>query len=268
MTLGTLIAWGNHPETLWGRNLLITSDFPHYLREYVEKGLYRGDSLLMKGTGGICIFLNGAVGGLMTTSPSVTVTDPITGGEHRAPTFGKADAQGKQLAMLSLRAMKKPETIIENAGISLIAKTIFLPVNNKLFRLGASLGILNREFAGWMKMRSEVAVLKIGTLSFVTIPGEVYPEIINGGIEAPAGQDFQTGPVEVPPVREMMKGKHKFIIGLGNDEVGYIIPKSQWDTRKPFAYGKEKAQYGEINSLGPETGTIIHKALEKMLEEI
>ena len=38
-TLGTLVAWGNHPETLWSDNLYISSDFPHYLREGIEKGV-------------------------------------------------------------------------------------------------------------------------------------------------------------------------------------------------------------------------------------
>lgn len=268
LTLGTLVAWGDHPETLWGKNLLITSDFPHYLREYVEKGIYRGDSLIIKGTGGICLYVNGAVGGLMTTHPDLAVKDPLTGEEFKTPSFEKADAQGKQLAILALRAMENPDTRIEKAGISIIAKTVYLPVDNKLFRLGAAIGILNREFAGWMKMRSEVSAFKIGPIQFATLPGEVYPEIINGGVEAPPERDFLVDPVEVPPVRDMMKEKHKFILGLANDEVGYIIPRSQWDTRKPFAYGKEKAQYGEINSLGPETAPLLHSALKNILEEI
>ncbi|HUV01523.1 MAG TPA: hypothetical protein VMW32_11215, partial [Bacteroidales bacterium] len=44
-TLGSLIAWADHPETLWGKNLLITSDFPHYVREGVEKGVFNSDTL-------------------------------------------------------------------------------------------------------------------------------------------------------------------------------------------------------------------------------
>ena len=38
-TLGTLVTWGNHPETLGGDNSLLTSDFIHYLREGMEKGV-------------------------------------------------------------------------------------------------------------------------------------------------------------------------------------------------------------------------------------
>ena len=57
-TLGTLVAWGNHPETLWSDNLYISSDFPHYLREYVEKGVYNGDSLVQEGVGGVTVYLS------------------------------------------------------------------------------------------------------------------------------------------------------------------------------------------------------------------
>jgi len=47
-TLGTIINWANHPETLWSKNLLISSDFPHCVREALEKGVYDGDKLMYK----------------------------------------------------------------------------------------------------------------------------------------------------------------------------------------------------------------------------
>jgi len=40
-TLGVVVGWANHPETVWSRNLLISSDFPHYIREGIEKGLIK-----------------------------------------------------------------------------------------------------------------------------------------------------------------------------------------------------------------------------------
>jgi len=44
-TLGVIVAWANHPETLWSKNLYISSDFPHYVREYIEKGVYDREEL-------------------------------------------------------------------------------------------------------------------------------------------------------------------------------------------------------------------------------
>jgi hypothetical protein len=267
-TLGSLVAWGNHPETLWSQNLLISSDFPHFLREGVEKGVFIGDSLVKAGIGGICVYANGAVGGLMTTHPSLAVKHPFTGVELSEPTYEKAEAEGLQLSLIALNAMDSPAEIVDKATISLVVRTIPLKIDNTLFKLGAALGVMKRGTMGWMKMRSELAVVKIGPLSFVTVPGEIYPELVNGQVDAPEGNDFGIQPVEVPVIREMMPGKYKFILGLGNDEIGYIIPKSQWDVKAPFTYGREKAPYGEENSLGPETAGVIHRNLKEMLGEL
>jgi hypothetical protein len=99
------------------------------------------------------------------------------------------------------------------------------------------------------------------------VPGEIYPEIVNGGIERAPGADFDCDPVEVPPVRQLMPGRVKFVFGLANDEIGYIIPKSQWDRKPPYLYGSEKRVYGEINSLGPECGPTLHAAFQALAVE-
>lgn len=267
LTIGTLLAWSNHPETLWNNNLMITSDFPHYIRESIEHGIYLGDSLLIPGLGGLAIYMNGAIGGLMTTDPSFPITDPWTGKTFITPDFEKARSLGQQVAVSGLNALKQRDTVLFKGGIGLTARTINLPLDNPLFRLGAALGILDRGFSKWGYMRSEIAYFTIGPASFLTYPGEVYPELINGGIESPQGQDFIIAPEELPVARDMMKGKYKFIIGLGNDELGYIIPKSEWDEEAPFLYGEPESPYGEINSLGPETSPILHKEIQQMIRD-
>ena len=220
------------------------------------------------GIGGVAVYINGAVGGLMTTHPRLAIKDPFTGQEFKEPTFEKAEAQGKNLALLALNAMEKPVEKIDSAAISLVVRTIFLPIDNTMFELGTALGVLDRGTTGWMKMRSEVSVFKIGPISFATFPGEVYPEILNGGIESPEGQDFKIAPVEVPAVRELMPGKYKFVFGLANDEIGYIVPKSQWDEKAPWTYGRDGAPYGEVNSLGSETAPALHRHIREILGEL
>lgn len=266
--LGSLVAWADHPETLWSKNLLVSSDFPHFVREGVEKGVFNGDSLMKPGIGGICVYINGAVGGLMTTHPSLPVKDPFTGEEYNEPTFEKTEAQGKHLSLLALNAMENPSEVLESAGISVVVRTLPMKIDNPMFKLGAALGIMNRGTMSWMKMRSELAVINIGPISMVTIPGEIYPELVNGPIDAPDGNDFGIQPLEIPPIREMMPGKYKFIVGLANDEIGYIIPKSQWDEKAPYTYGRDNSPYGEENSLGSNTAKVIHSNLKEMLKEL
>jgi hypothetical protein len=268
-TIGTLVSWANHPETVWSKNLSITSDFPHYLREAIEKGIYRNGELEAEGVGGTTLYVNGAIGGLMTTDDVFSVKEPFGDESFVVPSFAKAKALGEQVALRVLHALSKGDCRqIEKASIRLRAKTIRLPMDNNLFKLGVLLGVLDRGVSGWFKMRSEIAAWTVDELSFLSVPGEIYPEIVQGGIEAPLGQDFPLDPIEIPPLRALMPGRTKILLGLGNDEIGYIIPKSEWDEAEPYLYGADESPYGEINSLGPETGPILHREIRQLLEEL
>jgi hypothetical protein len=267
-TLGTLVAWGNHPETLWSDNLFISSDFPHYVRECMEKGIYDGDTLVKPGVGGISVYINGAIGGLMTTRASMPLDDPFLDTTYTEASFDKAKAQGQRLAMLALNALENPDTLVEKANISLRATTIKLPLDNRTFRLAAMFGILDFGMTGWFKIRTELAAFTLGPASFLSVPGEIYPELVNGGVEAPHGQDFKIDPIESPSLRDLMPGKYRFVIGLANDEIGYILPKSQWDEEAPYTYSRDDAPYGEENSVGPETAPILYGEFKKILNDL
>ena len=71
-------------------------------------------------------------------------------------------------------------------------------------------------------------------------------------------------PVEVPPLRAFLPGRVKFVLGLANDEIGYIVPRSEWDRKPPYLYGSPKPPYGEVNSMGPETAPRLHAALREL----
>jgi len=99
-----------------------------------------------------------------------------------------------------------------------------------------------------------------------TIPGEIYPELINGGITLYPGADFPDAPFE-PTLRAHLKTKYQFVFGLANDELGYIIPKSEWDDQPPWLKNKKERWYGEVNSTGPETAGALMRALVKLIEQ-
>jgi hypothetical protein len=62
-----------------------------------------------------------------------------------------------------------------------------------------------------------------------------------------------------------MHGQYRFVFGLANDEIGYIIPKSQWDEKPPYAYDRKEPQYGEINSCGYDVAPVITSAFKELL---
>lgn len=255
-TIAIFVNWGNHPESLGGSNNYLTSDFPHWLREGVEKGVSEPNGV--EGFGGMCLYFQGMIGGLMT---QLHTTVPHRDGVRKfhEATFEKAEALGENLAIVACRALRSDLVWKnENPYISVAARTFLAPMEGQ-FKWAIRLGILHEGYYRGGKAKSEVNVVRIGDVMVLTTPGELYPEIVEGGIEALPGRDFEIDPIEVPPLREVMEEKARMalVIGLGNDEIGYIIPKSQWDNVEPWVHGKR--QYGEVNSGGTDVAPAIHR---------
>jgi hypothetical protein len=265
---GIFLNWGNHPETAGSNNLEITADFAHYWLQGIEEGITYDGEVKVPGIGGTAVFANGAIGGLMTSLRS-EIYDPWLDTSFKKSSFEKVRAQGNRLAKLVLDQIRDGEwETVENTSIKLRAKSFLFDLDNFIFKIGGALGVLDRGFVEFNKLRSEVNLLVIGPAWIVTLPGEINPELVNGGIEVPEGADFPEEPVELPVIRDMMKGKYNFVVGLGNDEVGYIMPKTHWDVDQPFTYDFKKRPYGEINSLGPESGPILHREVSGIIEDM
>ena len=78
-----------------------------------------------------------------------------------------------------------------------------------------------------------------------------------------------TGPTSPTPRSSrrryaLVTAKHRMVIGLANDEIGYILPKRLWDEQPPFAYGLTKPPYGEVNSVGPDTAPTLLAAFKRL----
>jgi len=261
-TIATVVCWGNHPETLDSRNPLLTADFCHYLREGLENGV--PDPKGCEGFGGMCLYFQGLIGGLMTQL-HMGVPDRNTQEILEAPTFEKAQALGENLAIECASLLRSEKAWPnETPAVAVAAKTIYAPMSGML-GWAITLGLAHPGWY-WGKARSEVNVIRIGEVEILTAPGELYPEIAVGGIEAKEGRDFAIDPVEVPPLYEQMDGRMNFMIGLANDEIGYMLPKSQWDAKPPHVYGKRP--YGEENSGGPEIGPTYHREASALLQRM
>jgi hypothetical protein len=267
-TVGSIVGWADHPETPWGQNTEITADFCGYLRRALEEGVIVNGRKIADGLGGTHLYVNGAIGGLMTTSPSVNVHDPYLDQDFQEPSHDKAQALGRQLVSRILpRLLDTNAVFADHLPLAIRARTIDVPVENKVFLLAGYLGLIDRGYVRWRTLRSEVALIQLGDASIACVPGEIYPEIVNGGIENAPGGDFQIEPVEVPPLRQLVPGRIKFVFGLANDEIGYLIPKSEWDEKPPYLYGADHAPYGEINSVGPNGAGAVHSALKRLCQE-
>lgn len=266
-TIATFVSWGNHPETLGGSNPIITADFVHWLQKGIEEGVPEPNGV--EGFGGMALFFQGQLGGLMNP---LSITVPHRDGEQffREHSFEKAESLGYNLAIVAANTLRSDRVWKnENPLLAVAARTAKAPMAGH-YKYAIMLGLIHEGYYWGGKAKTEINVIRIGEVTVLTVPGEIYPEIVEGGIEALPGNDFGlTEPVEVPPLRVFLEQETRMglVIGLANDQIGYIVPKSQWDTRPPHVYN-DRPQYGEGNSGGPEVAPAIHRESRRLLEEM
>ena len=254
-TIATLLSWGNHPEGFGSKNPMLSSDFAHYWREGVEAE-----------TGGMCLYFQGPVGGLMTPL-HLEVPEAGTGRVIKKDGLEKVTNLGKNLAARTVELLGSPDMQqMTDHRVAAVAKTVFITIDGT-YKYPIMFGLIH---PGWYngKAKTEVGALRIGDIEILTCPGEIYPEIVDGGIESPEGADFPGDPLEVPPLRSEMKGRVRMVFNLANDEVGYIVPRTQWDRRPPYTYGRSKAPYGEENSGGISVAAELHGASLEVIREL
>jgi len=261
-TLGTLVNWSSHPEALGGDNTQVTSDYVHYLRARMEERL-----------GGTSVFLVGSIGGLMTPL-GLKLTD-AKGQPIPADSFALAQAVGERAADAALEALRGGGRPSASSALAYRRATVYVPLENRLFRLALFLGVLDRRLYSHGEpatalfgddMESEVGHLVVGDAEALCVPGEIYPELVQGGIQEPQdpAADFP-GAARERALASLMKSDYPMILGLANDEIGYVIPRSEWDAKAPFAYGRKEGQYGEVNSVGPSAAGRLEEAFERLL---
>ncbi|NBR04736.1 MAG: hypothetical protein EBT92_03095 [Planctomycetes bacterium] len=269
--LGIVLFWHCHPETLGSGNKKLSSDFVGYTVKEI-----------MKQTQAEAIVFTGAVGGLMTSLKVSIKNDQ--GQNLNDGTYEKTERYGQLLANASLNSLRKAKAI-NLTPIVVRKKEILLPVDNPIYRLAKQMGVFKREIIDWdlqlnkhaslnqreekhPAAKTEVSVISLGELGIGCIPGEIYPELLLGKVATKPEKeaDYQDAPTEYDWFQKW-KMPYKTVIGLANDEIGYILPKKQWDEKPPFAYGSKSAPYGEINSLGPDTAFLIANAFKELLFE-
>ncbi|MDE2291293.1 MAG: hypothetical protein KGL53_04355 [Elusimicrobia bacterium] len=287
-TIGTLVRYSCHAEVLPPKNMLITADYPGALCARVEAK-----------EGGTCVFFQGTIGGLMT--PDVDVSGPLPSD------YKEMERVGDTLADDAVKALAEG-TRIASPEVSFSSRTILLPVENSrylLFLHALTFGHTLRDAEGdplpWWKawtltlrhlvffplperlrpwVDSEVSLVRLGPVKVLGIPGELFPELAIGGYDGsrrygrPLVSPTNPNPPKLseapkpPYLRELMRARYGIIVGLAGDEVGYIIPRYDFQaapTRSMLPKPKG-THYEETNSIGPRAAGIIVGAAEDLLK--
>jgi len=275
-SVATIVNWSCHPEVIGRENLLLSADYPGPLCARVEEK-----------TGGECLFFSGAIGGLMS---------PDTEKE----TFEEMGRIGTAVADAAL-ALKPSKS---GAGLSYRFERVRVPVENsryllflsaltsghKLYREDGS------EIAAWhawpMSLRhllfrlkpadrpwveTEVSVLDVGPARILGMPAEIFPELAIGGYDgkysygrplvSPKGpeRDLKNAP-QGPYLRDLIKAPVPMLVGLANDELGYLVPAYDFQVRPSKSMlPRLPGHYEETNSIGVSATKILTESAARLL---
>ncbi|MDX6767998.1 MAG: hypothetical protein SF051_00585, partial [Elusimicrobiota bacterium] len=146
-----------------------------------------------------------------------------------------------------------------------------LPLKHLVFRLGPG----DQPF-----VESEVSLVDAGPARLLGLPAEMFPETVLGGYDGrfafgrpvvtpgnPNPPDLAAAPAG-PYLRERVKAAAPMLVGLANDELGYVLPAYDFKANPSLSMTPKPAghHYEETNSIGPSATPILTEAADRLLE--
>lgn len=249
-----------HAECLGARTTVVSADFPAYMeREIVTQ------------TGGAnVVFINGAIGGLITCEKLDEVLRNFELGLEYVKEFGKDVGE----IVMSINN----ETALSPA-VNVKTEAIEISCDNTALILVRLLGVLNNDIAkdedGNISIISEVSYMELGNkqIGIYMIPGELSPELESGNFLSAEASANKTE-VKYKSLSEMTQCEHNFVLGLCNDELGYIIPENDFYLHEWLPYFNNavdesgRKHYEETNSLGPQAAGTILEAMDELISSV
>ncbi len=254
-----IVNFACHAEMLGSKTTSVSADFPAYMEQKIDRQ-----------TGGAdVVFINGAIGGLVTGAE----IDTFLRGE---PDYCIAHTKqfGEAVADLVTSITNKTELA---PIINIKSKAVSVKCDNIALLLVRFIGVLNNDIEKNsnkdISIITEVSFMELGAkqIGIYMIPGELSPELESGNFlsaqEAANGFD-----ADYTVLSEMSDCSHNFVLGLCNDEIGYIIPDNDFMLHEWLPYfntpydSAGRKHYEETNSLGPDTARYLLEATEELIK--
>ena len=163
------------------------------------------------------------------------------------------------------------------AVINVKNEQIKIPADNFVLILARLLKILNNDISRSKKrdtayIWSEVGYMELGCgeIGMFLIPGEIFPELYNGEF-LPAAESANGTEAHYKVLEAQSDAKHTFVVGLCNDELGYIIPDNDFLLNEglPYINGAKdrfgRNHYEETNSTGRHTARKILEETDRLI---
>ncbi|MCC6157421.1 MAG: hypothetical protein IT350_05160 [Deltaproteobacteria bacterium] len=202
--IATLTNWGCHPTTEGPPNRLISADYVGaYYRAIARDG------------GGMPMFINASIGAAI--QPDENWFKAKHPGKD-SQGFTWATAMGEELArrVFSLKAGAR-ELPVERIGVA--ERNFHVPMLSETYDLARKMDMMpNALPALGEEYHTLVTAVDLGALQIGTMPGEMSPQL---------GRQ----------IRAALGGEAQILVGLGQDWVGYLIDRDQYENPM-YAYEK------------------------------
>lgn len=251
-----LINFACHAELMGDKTQSISADFPCYMLREIENEATHA------------LYINGAIGGMISAKEIRKVY------RNEIDCVAYAKEFGKQLGELvnSMAEKTEIEPVINVKSVSVkIEATNFVLIFARLLK------VLNNDILRGKKRNvayigTEVGYLELGNkqIGAFLIPGELFPELWNG--EFFTAEESATGKnADYKVLRYMTDCTHNFVVGLCNDELGYILPDNDFllNEKTPYINSAKdrfgRGHYEETNSTGVKTARTILEEMDKLI---
>ncbi len=172
-TIATLVNWNTHPESMEDQNTVLTSDFPHAIRQSVEQRY-----------GGISLYINGAIGAAEIIGDTNNRNNdrirfdgrdyPLSRTSNRPVfTFERMEAIGRDVAKAAIAALDRGEWS-RSSRLELRKADLHGPMDNAGYQFLGRIGVFDTMVppADGSPSRFETTIyaLTLGDSQIVTTP--------------------------------------------------------------------------------------------------
>jgi hypothetical protein len=224
----TLVNYAVHPEVLGNKQGILSPDLCGPLYSKIEKE-----------TGGMALFMNGAIGGMVTADTRLEYGKEGQG-QKEDNSWQECIRIGELLASESLRIIQKAP-VLDNPAVFIASRPLTFPVESDIMRYIIQKSSMKYESFADNKVTTQLNLINIGPAQILTVPGEAMPNV---GYY----------------VKRNMNTTMPFLFGLTNDAFGYMLAKVDYQSFKRY-------EYVTRTSLGEMTAEIYMEQALKLVKE-
>ena len=237
-----------HPNTLGGKNRLLSADYVCYMRHEINR------------TKKVNVLFAVSAIGATDISCHSNLEDTLV--------------CGTKLGQKALEITDERQLMPD---ITLAAQEFVMPIDNFVLSLANTLGVFNaRRCAADSETGcgfiSEITYISIDGVQILTMPGEMFPELVwdGGYCDAETSATGEAADVNPEPLSKIFNDNNLLIFGVTNDMAGYAIAVNDFvlDEKMPYFHrGRDRfdrSHYHETNSCGIRTGEVIAEACRRI----